>query len=108
MTTQNAYLDSDAVRIKISGTTNLRAQSYDQFMTIIPKVSDTLPVIGGLAAGSQVGWGLLLLQKLFNKPIEKSVEIEYKVGGPWDNPTLVLLSEPEDFTEPSLESPTSR
>ena len=88
------------MRIKISGTTNLREQSYDQMMTIVPKVSDTLPVIGTLAAGSSVGWGLLLLQKLFEKPIEKSVEIEYKVAGPWDDPELVRLSAPEDLSEP--------
>ena len=53
--------------------------------------NNNLPVIGGLAAGSSVGWGLLLIQSLFKNAIDKSVEVEYKVTGPWADPQLELV-----------------
>jgi len=88
-------MDGASAKIKMKGSTNLREQTYDQSMIIIPKVGDTLPVIGTLAVGSSVGWGLLLLQKLFKKPIEKSVEIKYKVSGSWQDPQIELISKPK-------------
>jgi len=97
--TENASLDSIAARVEISGSTNLREQTYDQSMIITPKIGDTLPIIGTLAAGNAVGWGLLLLQKIFKKPIEKSVEIEYKVTGSWDQPQVDLVTSPKQSPE---------
>lgn len=95
MTTTNASMKGVSATVNVSGTTNLREKTYDQSMIIIPRVGDTLPVLGTLAAGSSVGWGLLLLQKIFKKPIDKSMEIEYKVGGSWENPEITLISKPE-------------
>ena len=60
-------------------------------MLVIPKFRQTLPVIGGLAAGGAVGWGLLLIQNLFKDAIDKSVQVEYKVTGPWGDPQLELI-----------------
>ena len=104
MRTENAFMDSVSARVNIRGSTNLREKTYDQSMFIIPKVGDTLPVIGTLAAGNTVGWGLLLLQKIFNKPIEKSVEIEYKVSGSWDEPRLTLMTKPEEEESESFDN----
>jgi len=99
MTTDNARLDGPSAKIRIKGSSNLRAQTYDQSMIIIPKVGDTLPVLGSIAGGSSVGWGLLLLQKIFKKPIDKSVEIEYKLTGSWEEPEFTLVSKPQSESE---------
>ena len=88
LSTENAWMDSPSAKVRIKGITNLHTKTYDQTMYIIPKVGDTLPVIGAIAGGSSLGWGILLLQKIFKKPIDKSVEIEYRVTGPWDNPKI--------------------
>ncbi len=93
MFTEDALLDSVSARVDIQGETNLRRKTYDQTMTITPKIGDTLPVLGALTAGNAVGWGLLLLQKIFKKPIDKSVQIEYKVSGSWDDPKIDLVAE---------------
>ena len=61
-------------------------------------------MIGTLAAGNTVGWGLLLLQQIIGKPIEKSVEIEYKVSGSWDEPTLTLMTKAEDLELDSFDN----
>jgi uncharacterized protein YhdP len=93
MTTDNASLDSVAAKVRIKGDTNLRRQTYNQTMIITPKIGDTLPLLGAITAGNAVGWGLLLLQKIFKKPIDKSVQIEYKVSGSWDDPKIELVAE---------------
>ena len=87
----NTKMEGTSAEVKISGRIGLRQQDYDQTMLVIPKIRQTLPLIGGLAAGSTIGWGLLILQNLFKKAIDKSVEVEYKVTGPWDNPQIDLV-----------------
>ena len=99
MTTHNASLKGSQAKIKLKGDTNLKEKTYDQSMFIIPRVGDTLPVLGSIAAGSGVGWGLLLIQRIFKKPIEKSVEIEYKVTGSWNDPQLTLVPKPQTNQE---------
>ena len=75
----------------------------------MPKIRQTLPLIGGIAAGSTVGWGLLLLQNLFKSSIDESVSFEYSMTGSWDDPQLILLNEPppeppkEGNNHPNLE-----
>ena len=99
LSTENAWMDSPSAKVRIKGITNLRTKTYDQTMYIIPKLGDTLPVIGAIAGGSSLGWGILLLQKIFKKPIDKSVEIEYRVTGPWDDPKIELIKKPEKARE---------
>jgi len=89
--TSDTKMKGTSVDVKISGKIGLRERNYDQTLLVIPNIRHTLPVIGSLAAGSAVGWGLLLLQNLFKNAIDKSVEIEYKVTGPWENPQVDLV-----------------
>ena len=105
LSTENAWMDSPSAKVRIKGITNLRTKTYDQTMYIIPKLGDTLPVIGAIAGGSSLGWGILLLQKIFKKPIDKSVEIEYRVTGPWDDPKIELIKKPEKAREQDNEEP---
>jgi len=91
MYTVNTKMEGASAKVKISGRIGLRQRDYDQTMLVIPKIRQTLPLIGGLAAGSTIGWGLLILQNLFKKAIDKTVEVEYKVTGSWDNPQVDLV-----------------
>ena len=89
--TEDTRMEGPAASIRISGKTDLQAQTYDQKIIVVPKIRQTLPVIGALSGGSAVGWGLLLLQNLFKKVIDKVVEIEYRISGSWDNPEIELV-----------------
>ena len=89
--TSDTRLEGPAAKIKISGQTGIKTRDYDQTIRVTPKIRQTLPLIGAISAGSTVGWGLLLLQKLFKKSIDDAVEVEYKVTGSWDDPQIELI-----------------
>jgi uncharacterized protein YhdP len=89
--TRNTRMDGPAAKIKISGKTGIIRREYDQHIRVTPKIRQTLPIIGAVAAGTTVGWGLLLLQNVFKKVIDDAVEIEYRVTGSWDDPQIELI-----------------
>jgi uncharacterized protein (TIGR02099 family) len=103
--TTNTRMDGPAAKIKISGKTGIEARDYDQTILVTPKIRQTLPVIGAVAASSAVGWSLLLLQNLFKKVIDKAVEVEYKVSGSWDDPKIELT---KAVDENEVELPENR
>jgi len=89
--TEDTHLDGPAAEIKISGKTGIIDRDYDQVMRVTPKIRQTLPLLGAVAAGTTVGAGLLLLQNLFKTVIDNAMEIEYRVTGSWDDPKIELL-----------------
>ena len=84
-------MNGHSATIKISGETDIAKREYNQNVKVTPKVRQTLPVLGAVTAGSTVGWGLLLLQNLFKKAIDKAVEVEYQITGSWDDPQIELI-----------------
>lgn len=93
--TNDTYMDSTSAKVLVTGSTGLRSQIYDQKMFITPKVRQTLPLLGGIIAGAGVGWGLLLLEKVFKSAIDKTVEIKYLIKGTWDDPKIILMDKPK-------------
>jgi uncharacterized protein YhdP len=89
--TKDTRIDGPAAKVKVSGKTGIISRDYDQIIRVTPKIRQTLPLLGVVAASTTVGWGLLLLQNLFKKSIDDAVEIEYKVTGSWDDPQIELL-----------------
>ena len=89
--TSDTKMDGVSADVKIYGKIGLRERNYDQTLLVTPNIRHALPVLGSLLSSNAVGWGLLLLQNLFKKSIDKSVEIEYKVTGPWENPKVDLV-----------------
>jgi uncharacterized protein YhdP len=89
--TSDTAMKGPSAKVRITGRTGLLARDYDQKLVITPRIRSTLPVVGAIAAGATVGWGLLLIQTLFKDVIDKSVEVEYRVTGTWDNPQLDLV-----------------
>ncbi len=89
--TTDTKLEGPSATIRISGATGIVERNYDQVIRVTPSIRQTLPVIGAVTAGSSVGWGLLLLQNLFKKTIDKAVEVEYRISGSWDDPKIELI-----------------
>ncbi len=92
LSTQNLLMDSPSAGVLVSGETGLADRSYNQLVSVVPNVSDTIPVAGGLAWGPQVAAVLLLVHRLFRSEIDKAAMFQYKVTGSWDAPVVVRLS----------------
>ncbi len=84
----NFQLKGVAATVDMEGRIGLRDKDLDQIVTITPKASSALPLVGGLAAGTGVGVGILILQKIFQSPLEKMSSINYKVTGSWEDPKM--------------------
>ncbi len=90
--TDNLALDSTSAHVVMSGRTGLHQQDYDMLVSVVPNVSDSLAVAGGLALGPQAGAIIWVLQKLFRSEIDKATLFQYTVKGPWSAPAIVRLS----------------
>ncbi len=110
--TNNLIMKSPSARILVQGRTGLAARDYDQLVTVVPEVGNTLPVAGGLAWGAQAGAIILLFQKLFKSEIDKAAQYQYKITGSWDDPVIKRLAQPkkpasrqsaQDNGEPALD-----
>ena len=89
--TNNLYLDAPSAKIEVQGRIGLATQEYDEDITVIPKISSSIPVLG-LAAGPQVAIGLYLTEKVLRKKINELSRIKYNVTGSWDNPIITRIS----------------
>ena len=89
--TSDSSLEGPAARIDIMGRTDLSERRYDQYVTVTPRVSSTIPVAAALAGGPGVGAAVLLAQQLVGKRLEAIASYQYQVRGPWDDPEITRI-----------------
>jgi uncharacterized protein (TIGR02099 family) len=89
--TDNLRIDGPAAEIRVSGTTGLRDQTYDQRVEVLPKAGSVLPAIGMLAggpAGAAIG---AVAQAVLQKPLKQTTRVVYRITGPWDKPRVETI-----------------
>lgn len=89
--TQNLQLIAPAAKIAIQGHTDLIAHQYDQWVTVTPHVSNTIPVAGALVGGLGVGAAVLVVQKLLQSEIEQAINYQYQLTGAWEKPVITSV-----------------
>ena len=95
-----------AVKVDVTGRTGLSSQDYDQFVTVTPRVSSTLPVVGALAVNPTVGVVLAVAQQLLGRQMDRITQTEYRLTGSWDDPLIkeIVYEAPQtDLTEDLLD-----
>lgn len=98
--TQSFIVDGPAARVEVQGPIDLVERRYDQTVTVVPRVSSTLPILGGLAGGPQVALVLLVANQLFGDGVDELSRFGYRVEGGWDAPTLTpVMPETPDASE---------
>lgn len=83
--------------IDVTGTTDLVQQTLDQRVTVLPRVSAALPIIGAISGGASAGVGVLIaggLLKALGVDFDRIGLREYALTGPWDEPKLGPLPRP--------------
>ena len=79
--TDNLFMESDTARFEVVGRTGLASKDYDQLVTVIPKISSTLPLVP-----------IWIAQKILDRNVfDKAFAYQYTITGPWDEPTVELV-----------------
>ncbi|SMN11994.1 FIG005080: Possible exported protein [uncultured Candidatus Thioglobus sp.] len=96
----NFLISGYSVDIHFSGTTDIVAKTYDQVITIIPKISDSIPLAGALLGGPigiGVGATIFLAKGIFQfvpNEIDSMLLKQYRLTGDWDNPQVTQIPHP--------------
>ncbi len=81
--------------IDITGTTDLVAEEFDQRVSILPRVSAALPIIGVITGGATAGIGALIaggVLKAAGVDFDRIGLKRFSLTGAWDNPQFKPLS----------------
>ena len=79
--TDDLFVESDTARFEVVGRTGLVSEDYDQLVTVIPKVSSSLPLIP-----------IWIAQKILDRNVfDKAFAYQYTITGPWDEPDVELV-----------------
>ncbi len=90
-TTDLLLINGPAAEIRVSGSTDLRLQQYDQRIEVLPKAGGALPVIGAIAGGP-VGAAMgAVAQAVLQKPLKQAARTVYRVSGPWKEPEVQVV-----------------
>jgi uncharacterized protein YhdP len=80
--------------VDIAGESNLVSQTYNQRITVLPRVSSALPIIGVISGGATAGLGALFaggLLKAIGLDFDRIGLREYTLTGSWENPDLTVV-----------------
>jgi len=91
--TDNLMLHGPAAQIHIQGHTDLVEKIYNQKAIVTPHVTNTLPVAGALAGGVGGGALALVVQQILQPELEKAMQYNYQITGPWQQPHVSLISQ---------------
>ena len=97
------FMTGPAAEAKIKGETNLKTETQNLRVQVIPHVSDSLS-LAALAGGPIVGAAAFVAQKILKDPFNKIASSEYVITGTWDNPKEIE-SEKNEANKPSNTSP---
>jgi len=99
MSTEDITMDSSPAEIHIVGKTDLVKRQFDQKITVIPNITDTTAIIGGLVGGLQT----FIITKILGSIIDlDEAEMRtYHVTGSWEKPVITRIDEPssDDVTD---------
>lgn len=82
------YMEGPSARISAEGDVNLVEGTYDQTVTVMPKASATLPIIGGLLGGPPGAAALFIAQRFLSGGLDDVARLRYRITGPLDDPEI--------------------
>lgn len=91
--TNDLYMEGPAARVDVAGRIGLAAEDYDQSALVTPRLSASIPVVGGLAGGPAVGLGLWVAERMFGRKIDELSRVRYNITGPWRDPVVTRVDD---------------
>lgn len=90
-TPETLVMEGPSARISVEGPVDLSRREYDQHVTVRPKASATLPLVGGLVGGLPGAAAMLLAEQLFRGGVDGAARADYRITGPWHAPEIERL-----------------
>jgi uncharacterized protein (TIGR02099 family) len=82
----NLVIDGPAAEINIRGSADLRAQTYDQTIEVLPRTGNLLTAVGAIAGGPVGAAVGAVANAVLQKPLGEINARVYQVTGPWKDP----------------------
>ena len=90
--TDDLLIDGPAAEIRIHGNADLRAQTFNQTIEVLPRAGNLLAVAGAIAGGP-VGAAIgAAANAVLRKPLGQLAAKTYRVTGPWKDPKVEVIS----------------
>ena len=90
--TDDLAIAGPAAQIGIRGTTDLRAQTFDQSIEVVPRAGNLLTAVGAIAGGP-VGAAIgAAANAVLRKPLGQLAAKSYRVTGPWKEPKVEVVN----------------
>lgn len=86
--TCNLSLEGPSADIALVGRIGLSRRNYNQTAVVRANVGNTLPAVGAVVGGPQVAAAMLLVSRIFKKPLQDIGQVYYQVNGSWDDPSI--------------------
>ena len=104
--TSDLHIDGPAARINIRGDADLRRETFNQTIEVLPRSGNLLTVAGALAGGP-IGAAIgAAANAVLRKPLGQIGAKTYRVSGPWKDPQVEVISrEPERASEAPAKPP---
>lgn len=87
-------IDGPAARINIRGAADMRAQTFDQTIEVLPKAGNLLTAVGAIAGGPVGAAVGAVANAVLQKPIGQMAAKNYRVTGPWRDPKVEAVERP--------------
>ena len=95
MKTDDFFMRGSAAGVIMQGSADVRTETQNLKVRVIPSLAETIAVAGGLAGGPIIGIGAYILQKILQNPFDKIFSYEYTVTGKWDDPVVAKATRPQ-------------
>ncbi len=89
--TEDLALKGPSLNMALVGTTDLATETYDQTVTVTPRVGSAVGFLGGVAGGPVAAIMLFLTRDLLEPEIDRASEVRYRIQGPWADPRFELI-----------------
>jgi uncharacterized protein YhdP len=89
--TEDLRLEGPSANILITGYIDLVGKKYNQYVTVEPNYTGTLPLAVAVIANPAAGVAAWFAEKLLRRPVNDIAKILYHVTGSWDAPDIKRL-----------------
>lgn len=96
---EDMVMDGPAAQINIRGSTDLRAQRFDQTIEVLPKSGNLLTVVGAVAGGPLGAAIGAAANAVLKKPLGEIGAKTYRVTGPWKDPKVEVITREQSRVE---------